>query len=116
MLESVLKGKIHRAVVTEASMEYEGSIEISRELMDAVGIRPYERVLVADFTNANRWWTYAIPGEPGQVRLNGGAARLGLEGDIVTIFAFTLVAPEEDFHPRIVLVDERNGVREVLEK
>jgi aspartate 1-decarboxylase len=115
LLESVLKGKIHRAVVTEANMEYEGSIEISRELMDAAGIRPYERVMVANFTNSNRWWTYAIPGEPGEVRLNGGAARLGIAGDIVTIFAFTLVAPEEDFHPKVVLVDGENRVREVLE-
>ena len=116
MLESVLKGKIHRVVVTEANLDYEGSIDISRELMDAAGIRPYERVMVANFTNGNRWWTYAIPAGPGVVRLNGGSARMGMKGDIVTIFAFTLVTPEEDLHPRIVLVGEDNVVSEVLEK
>jgi aspartate 1-decarboxylase len=114
MLESVLKAKIHRAVVTEASLDYEGSIAISKSLLDASGIRPYEQVLVANFTNGERWWTYAIPADEGVIGLNGGSARMGVPGDVVAIFAYVLLAPEEDHCPRIILVGEGNGVRDVL--
>src|SRR5512136_3093226 len=71
-LETVLKAKLHRLVVTETNLDYEGSIEIGTELMEAAGIRPYEQVLIANFTNGSRAWTYAIPHGKGQVRLNGG--------------------------------------------
>ncbi len=114
MLESVLKAKIHRAVVTEASLDYEGSIAISRSLLDASGIRPYEQVLVANFTNGERWWTYAIPADEGTIGLNGGSARKGVLGDVVAIFAYVLVTPEEEHCPRIVLVGEGNEVGDIL--
>ena len=77
MLETMLKSKIHRAVVTGANFEYEGSIAIGRNLLDAAGIKPYEQVHIANFTNGQRWWTYAIEGEYGEIGLNGGGARMG---------------------------------------
>jgi aspartate 1-decarboxylase len=116
MIETVLKAKIHRARVTVADIDYEGSIDIGRDLMEAAGIRPYERVLVANFTNGHRWWTYAVPADDGVVGLNGGGARMGVVGDIVTIFSYVHVAPEEAVSPKIVIVDEGNRVEEILEK
>ena len=112
-LETALKAKLHRLVVTETNLEYEGSIEIGTELMEAAGIRPYEQVLIANFTNGERAWTYAIPHRKGQVRLNGGTARMGMSGDIVTVFAFMNVEAGEEFHPRIVFVGKDNSVRKV---
>jgi aspartate 1-decarboxylase len=112
-LETVLKGKLHRLVVTETDFEYEGSIDVGAELMKAAGIRPYERVLVANFTNGQRWWTYAVPWRRGRVRLNGGSARMGLEGDIVTVFAWAQVEAGEEFHPKVVLVGEGNAIKSV---
>lgn len=114
MLETVLKGKVHRATVTEANLEYEGSIDVGQDLMEAAGIRPYEQVMVANFTNGNRWWTYAVPTEPGRVCLNGGSARLGVVGDIVTIFAYAQVEPEEDVEIRVVLVGPGNSIKDVV--
>jgi aspartate 1-decarboxylase len=114
MMETVLKAKIHRAVVTESELGYEGSIAIGRSLMEAAGVRPYERVLVANFTNGARWWTYAIPGDEGVIGLNGGSARLGVVGDIVAILTFVQVDPDEEHCPRIVLVKEGNRVDQVL--
>jgi len=112
-LETVLKAKLHRLVVTETNLDYEGSIEIGAELMEAAGIRPYEQVLIANFTNGSRAWTYAIPHEKGQVRLNGGTARMGMKGDIVTVFAFVHIEAGEEFHPKIVFVGKNNSVRKV---
>ena len=111
MLETVLKGKIHRATVTEANLEYEGSIDIANDLMEAAGIRPYEQVMVANFTNGNRWSTYAIPAASGVIGLNGGSARMGVVGDVIAIFSFCQVTPEEDHTPRIILVDGDNQVQ-----
>lgn len=113
MLETVLKGKLHRLTVTETNLDYEGSIEIDARLLEAAGIRPYELVMVANFTNGQRIWTYAIPHEKGQVRLNGGAARMGIKGDIITVFAFVQVEAGEEIHPKIVLVSKGNRVRKV---
>ena len=112
-LETVLKGKLHRLVVTETNLDYEGSIEIGTELMEAAGIRPYEQVLIANFTNGSRAWTYAIPHKKGQVRLNGGTARMGIKGDIITVFAFMFIEAGEEFHPKIVFVGKNNSVRKV---
>lgn len=114
MLQTVLKAKIHRAIVTDAELNYEGSIAIGRNLMDAAGIRPYEQVLVANFTNGARLWTYAIPGDDGTIGLRGGSARLGVVGDVVTILTFVMVDPDEDHCPRVVLVKEGNQVDQVL--
>ena len=114
MLLNMLKAKIHTVHVTEAELDYEGSIAIGRDLLKAAAIRPYEQVLVANFTNGNRWWTYAIPADPGVIGLNGGSARLGVVGDTLTILTFVQVDPEEDHCPRIVFVDKENRVSEVL--
>jgi aspartate 1-decarboxylase len=114
MLETVLKAKVHRAVVTESKLDYEGSIAIGRNLMDAANIRSYEQVMVANFTNGARWWTYAIPAGDGVIGLNGGSARMGVVGDVVAILTFVQVGPEEEHCPRIVLIKEGNLVDTVL--
>lgn len=111
-------GKIHRARVTEANLDYEGSLTVDALLLEASGILPYEKVQVIDITSGERFETYAIPGEPGSgaIGLNGGAARLGKVGDLVIIISYALVAAEElaAFRPRIVLVDNDNRVKEIL--
>ena len=114
MLETVLKAKIHRAVVTESELDYEGSIAIGRDLIEADNIRPYEQVMVANFTNGARWWTYAIPADDGVIGLNGGSARMGVVGDVVAIFTYVHLDPEEEHCPRIVLVKEGNQVDTAL--
>ena len=114
MLETILKSKIHRAVVTESDLDYEGSIAIGTNLLEAGGVRHYERVLVVNFTNGARWWTYAIPADDGTIGLNGGSARMGVVGDIVAIFTFVHLSPDEEHCPRIVLVKEGNQVDHVL--
>jgi len=86
MKVSILKSKIHCGRLTDACIDYEGSIAISRELMDAAGLMPYEQVLVANVENGSRLWTYVIKeSEPGQLVLNGAAAHHGKKGDRVII-------------------------------
>src|SRR5690349_13581135 len=89
----LLKSKIHRATVTGGNVKYEGSLTISTDLMDAVGMVPYERILCSNMANGNRFETYAIPGDPGAgaIILNGAAALLGKKGDQLTIMSFTEV-------------------------
>ena len=112
MLLTVLKGKIHRAVVTQAELDYVGSITIDEQLMEAAGIQEYERVQVVDVENGRRLETYAITGErdSGVVCLNG--ARLVQPGDRVIIMAYALMLPEEAraSRPKVVFVDARNHV------
>ncbi len=108
----MLKSKLHKAVITRAEPEYEGSLGIDRSLMDAVGLAPYEKILISNMSNTNRFETYAIP-EPagsGVICLNGPAARLGSAGDRIVIFAFCSVAEQEvsDHRPRILILDEKN--------
>lgn len=114
MLLNMLKGKIHRAVVTQAELDYVGSITIDEELMEASGIHEYEQVQVVDVDNGERLETYAITGERGSgvICLNGAAARLVQPGDRVIIMAYALMTPEEaDVSlPRVVFVDEKNGI------
>ena len=114
MLLNVLKGKIHRAVVTQAELDYVGSVTIDEELMEAAGIQEYERVQVVDVENGNRFETYAITGErdSGVVCLNGAAARLVHPGDRVVIMSYALMLPEEAraSRPKVVFVDSRNHV------
>lgn len=106
------KSKIHRATITEAKVDYSGSINIDRDLMDRADIVPYEKVLVVDIENGNRFETYAIPAESGSgtIGLLGGAAKLGNVGDKVIIMSFFML--EDDMaktHERkLVLVDEKN--------
>ena len=114
MLLKILRGKIHRATVTEAMIDYVGSITIDRDLLDASGIRVGECVLVADMTDGARFETYVFEGEPGSgtICINGAAARLVNVGDEVIIMAYGYMEPEEaqDFKPGVVLVDKSNKV------
>jgi len=107
---TMLKAKIHGARVTDKQLDYEGSLTIDRALMDYVQILPYEKVLVANLENGQRFETYAIPGAAGTVCLNGAAALLGNRGDRLIIFAFAQVPVAEapQHRPRILRVDENN--------
>ena len=108
----MLKSKIHRATVTDANLNYEGSITIDRNLMKAADILPYEQVHVVDVNNGSRLVTYAIEGESGEICLNGAAARLVNKGDIVIILAYNNVLESElkDFHPTLVYVNSKNEI------
>jgi aspartate 1-decarboxylase len=114
MLVHLLKSKIHRARVTAANREYEGSMSIDRDLMDKVGLLPYERILCSNMENAARFETYAIPGErgSGQIVLNGAAAMLGKPGDLLTIMSFTEApAAEAKFwKPHVIVLGEKNVI------
>ena len=110
---NMLKGKIHRATVTQAELDYVGSITIDQDLLDASGIREYEKVQVADVDNGNRLETYAIAGEAGSgvICLNGAAAHLVHVGDKVIIMCYCQMTPEEasEHAPHVVFVDENNA-------
>lgn len=112
-MRTMLKGKIHRARVTDANLDYEGSITIDSLLMEAADILPYEMVHVLDIDNGARFETYAIEGErgSGEICINGAAARLVAKGDIVIILAYKVVSDEEarSSHPSLVYVDESNA-------
>ena len=113
---TMLKAKIHRATVTQAELDYVGSITIDRLLLEEAGIHEYEQVHVADLNNGSRQVTYAIAGEPGSgiVCLNGAAARLVSVGDKVIIMCYCRLpeAEAEGFLPTVVFVDGRNAVCE----
>lgn len=108
----LLKSKIHRAVVTDADIHYEGSITVDKRLMELADLVTYEQVNVWDLDNGNRLVTYVIEGEygSGEICMNGAAARLVHKGDRVIVSSFISVpyAEAEGYHPRIVFVDERN--------
>ena len=112
MLITILKSKIHRVRVTEANLDYVGSITIDEDLMDAAGIVAGEKVQVVDNTNGARLETYTIPGRrgSGEICMNGAAAHLMHPGDTVIIMAYALMTPEEakNFKPQIIFpVDNR---------
>jgi aspartate 1-decarboxylase len=110
----MLKSKLHRATVTDANVEYEGSITLDPVLMEAADILPYEQVHVLDVDNGSRLETYAIEGRrgSGEVCINGAAARLVSKGDKVIILTYQAVPPEEahTVSPRLVYVDEQNQI------
>ena len=114
---TMLKGKIHRAVVKQAELNYVGSITIDPELMDAAGILEYENVQIVDIENGNRFETYTIAGEPGSgmICLNGAAARMVQTGDKIILMAYAQVTPEEasELRPTVLFVDEKNKVTKV---
>jgi aspartate 1-decarboxylase len=117
MYRTLLKSKIHRAVVTSADLSYEGSLTVDSVLLEAAGMREFELVQVVDVENGARLETYLISGPAGSgiVQPNGAAARLLYPGDHIIIMAFTQV-PEplpEKWTPTIVLVDEKNRIREI---
>jgi len=117
VLRTMLFAKIHRAKVTAANLHYVGSITIDCVLLEASGIRPYERVQVVDVDNGARLETYVIAGEPGSgaIELNGAAARLVAVGDRLIVMAYALVAdpPASDWSPVIIFVDGDNRITEV---
>jgi aspartate 1-decarboxylase len=117
MERTFLFAKIHRATVTDANLNYVGSITVDCDLLKASGIRPYERVQVVDVDNGSRLETYVIAGEPGSgaIELNGAAARKVQVGDKIIIMAYAQVAEPlpADWSPVIVLVGERNRVTEI---
>jgi len=108
----MLQGKIHRATVTDANLNYVGSITIDRLLMQAAGLREYQLVQVVNINTGARFETYTIDGEAGSgvICLNGAAARLAQAGDKIIIMAYALMTPEEAdaYQPRIILVDDAN--------
>jgi len=111
---TLLKSKIHRATVTGASLDYEGSLTVSADLAELVGLIPYEKILVANLSNSERFETYAIygPARQGTIELNGATAHLGKIGDRVTIMSFARVTPEEAavHRPLILVLNEKNVV------
>ncbi len=115
MFRLMLRSKIHRATVTDADLEYEGSLTVDPLLLAAAGILPYEQVSVSNLNNGERFETYVIPGKPGagEMVLNGPTARKGVKGDKVIVFCYEYFNEEElkTFKPKIVLVDEKNRVK-----
>lgn len=111
----MLKSKLHRAVVTDADLSYEGSITIDEDLMDAADLFPYEKVDIYNVSNGERFSTYTIKGTRGSgvICLNGAAARKASKGDIIIIASYVLV--DEDsargWKPKCILVDDKNGVK-----
>lgn len=117
MLINALKGKIHRATVVQAELNYVGSITVDEDLMDAAGIVEYEKVQVVDIDNGNRLETYVIAGErgSGMICLNGAAARLVQPQDKVIIMCYALMSEEElkEHPPKVVFVNEENRIARV---
>jgi aspartate 1-decarboxylase len=115
----MLRTKLHGALVTQANLEYDGSISIDRDLMDQTGFLSGEKVLVANMASGNRFETYVIeaPSKSGTIGLNGAAARLGTPGDRVIIMAWAILSFEEaeHFRPRVVKVDPENRPLRIFE-
>ena len=114
-MREVLRSKIHRAWVTEANPDYVGSIVIDEGLMEKVDMWDFEKVLVCDVTNGNRFETYVIPGERGKgdIAVQGAAARLTAEGNCLIIMSFEVT--ETPIDPQMILVDQENQFVEYLE-
>ncbi len=112
MLLTLMKSKIHRATITDAVLEYEGSITIDEKLLKAAKMLPHERVQVVNLNNGNRFETYIIVGKPGsgEICLNGPAARLGYKGDEIIIITYAQMTEEEaiSYNPKVVHVDKKN--------
>jgi aspartate 1-decarboxylase len=110
----LLKSKIHRAQVTAASLDYEGSLTIAEDLMEKTGLLPYERILCSNLANGQRFETYVIKGEcgSGAIELNGAVAHLGKIGDRLTIMAFTEVdsTKAKSWTPRVIVLGKQNKI------
>ncbi|MFQ8665861.1 aspartate 1-decarboxylase [Anaerostipes caccae] len=111
---TMLKGKIHRATVRQAKLDYVGSITVDPELMEAAGILEYEKVAIVDINNGSRFETYTIAGEPGSgmICLNGAAARCVSQGDKIIIMCYAEMTPKEaeEHKPKVVFVDDNNKI------
>jgi len=114
MIVEMCRAKIHRATVTGSELEYEGSLTIDGSLMDEVGILEYEKILVSNLSNGNRFETYAMKSEDNNnaVVLNGATAHLGKVGDQIIIFAFAKMDIEKarGFHPKIIVLGAKNKI------
>lgn len=114
MTISVLKSKIHRAVITQAELNYVGSVTIDEDLMDAANIKEYEHVHIVNINSGSRIETYVIAGERGSgvMCLNGAAARAGQRGDLIIIMSYANMTPDEieKYPPHVVFVDENNRI------
>jgi aspartate 1-decarboxylase len=118
MFRTMMSGKIHRATVTEANLNYVGSITIDQDILDNVGMLPNEKVQIVNNNNGARLETYIIPGERGSgvFCLNGAAARLVQPGDVIIVISYKMV-PEEKVHthvPKVAIMDENNKIVEML--
>jgi aspartate 1-decarboxylase len=115
----VLKSKLHQATVTQADLNYHGSLTIDPDLMEAVGLFPYEAIIVSNVATGQRGETYVLPGVPGSgdIGLNGAMARLGARGDLVIVMAFADLTPDEldGFRPKVVALDARNRIIERID-
>jgi len=114
LYRTMLRCKIHRATITEANLEYEGSLTVDEDLMDAAGIRAFEQVTITNLNNGERIETYVIPGPRGSgvMCLNGPAARKGIAGDKVVVFCYELYTDDElkNYKPAIIKVDAKNQI------
>ena len=117
MQRFMLKSKLHRAVVTDANLHYEGSITIDEKLMNAADILPYEKVNIYNVSNGERFSTYAIKGDQnsGVICLNGAAAWKAKKGDIIIIASYALLddADVKKWHPKCVFLDDKNGIKKL---
>lgn len=120
MFRMMMNGKLHRATVTEANLNYVGSVTIDADLLDAAGMLPNEKVHIVNNNNGARFETYIIEGERGSgvICVNGAAARLVQPGDIVIILSYVYVSDEEarTHEPTVLIMDEQNKVKEVIKE
>lgn len=118
MFRQMLRSKIHRAVVTDANLEYEGSLTIDADLLDAAGILPYEFIVISNVNNGERFSTYAMAGPrgSGQIVVNGPTARKAVVGDKVIIFCYEYFPEDEAkaHKPKIVMVDGKNRITQKM--
>lgn len=115
---TLLKAKIHRATVTGADLDYEGSIAVDTQLLEVANLRKFEKVDIYNVNNGERFSTYIILGESGQICLNGAAARKVMPGDEVIIAAYASMTEEEadEFSPTVVMVNKDNSIKSVKNK
>jgi len=120
MFRTMMKAKLHRATVTEANLNYVGSITIDQELLEKVDILPNEKVQVVNNNNGARLETYVIPGEreSGVICLNGAAARLVQKGDTVIIISYAVISEEEigSYKPKVAIMNEKNQIEKLMEE
>ncbi len=115
MFREMMKSKIHRATITESDLNYIGSLSIDSDLMRTADIKPMEKISVVNINTGARFETYAIEAPPGSgtIGLNGGAARLGMQGDLIIIITYAYLEANEPYEGKVVLVDEKNQPTDV---
>lgn len=118
MFRQFMLGKLHRCTVTRADLDYIGSVAIDSELMEAVGIKPYEKILIVNVTNGERFESYAIEASAGSrvIGMNGGTAHLASPGDICLIIAFAYLQEGESIRSRTAIIGEGNEVEALIEE